>query len=331
MSPSFFAVLQVQHDRVLNPNLLETIHVDKATHDARLRKLTPFGASRQVYLIINGPEDELWLRRLATAENVQREESNADHGHTFADTLYAMRMQRDSVEKKILPVRLVEYITANPKTKITNPVTGLRWKNGDPLPYQDKTVRLYHKEEVELWDSMSYSQRAEVYGKPKDTEAKTAKALGVDIHTTEGLLAVQEKLMATQYKEAPRRTLSNFLQYECSLVVTSKETRDSIQVSFSFMMAVVQDGVDPFRLSLTCTASLCNVHVSSSTHCTDIALQGGRQPIYMRWVMKAPKDVFDLLQRFWTDVQNNTLADYSSPTWTPGTRVVSACNNEVVV
>lgn len=222
----------MQHDQQLNPNLDETIKVDQATLTSRLRKLPAlFGASRKVYIIIDRPEDDIWLRRLATAENVQREESNVDHGQTFADTLYAMRLQRETVEKNLLPTRLQEYISKNPKTKVINPATGDRWKPGNPFPYQDKTVRLYHQEEVEMWPSMSYSQRAEVYGKVKDSEVKLAKQRGLDLQIKEDVQAVQKELMETIYRDSPKRTLWNFLQYECSLVVTSKETRDSIQVT----------------------------------------------------------------------------------------------------
>ncbi len=42
--------------------------------------------------------------------------------------------------------------------------------------------------------------------------------------------------------------------------------------------------------------------------------QSGAQPVYMRWVHKAPSETFNLLLRFLRAYQDNVLPDFAEPT-----------------
>ena len=273
---------QVDPDPLTNASLSEDVRVPDDVHEQRLNELKGLGASRKVYLFLHNPDDDAWLRRLATTENVQKEQSAYDSGQTLPDQLTAMREQVQTVEP-LLKKKVQEYAASNPGKVLNLPSSrpdSRPWTPSDPLPYHDKSMSLFQDDESALWDSMDYKSRAEIKfpGKVSEQERAVADNLKVDLHSDEGMMKVQQHMLKTSLADPPKRTLFNLLQYECCMVLIEEVTRASVQ--------------------------------------------GSRQPLFMRWAFRAPQDVFDLLIRFLNEAQDNKLADFADHNWRPGTRVV---------
>lgn len=220
-----FTAPQTNPDPFDNPTLDEDVLVTPERLEQRRASLGPKGVFRKVYLFIHDPKDDAWLRRLATMENIQKEQSAKDQGQTLPDLLTAMRQQVQAVEPQLRDrLRLAKEAGSLKVLSDWDP-------EDDPLPF--KTVQLYHDEEGLLWGAMTYEQRAAIKlpgNKRFNAEVSAADHLNVNLHTPDGVKAVQDNLMLTTLEHPPKRTIWNLLQYESSMVIIADNLRESMQV-----------------------------------------------------------------------------------------------------